>query len=143
MTRAEAYEALFRLKHDKDIDISEILDTLLNHKKVPRSVEKFINEHSSRTLDDFLCVIAKTKTFFQNICYNYKEDTSDYVRAFLSLLIHLRITLDKNPELREDICKTFDIDRITKVCVKNIKSGGNDEEVKEVAKELKDIFLKD
>lgn len=143
MTRAEAYEALFQLKHDKNIDISEQLDLLLNHKVVSKSIEKFIKKHSNRTLDDFLLVIAKTKTFFQNICYNYQDNISDYVRAFLSLLTHLRITLDKNPELRQEICNTFDIDKIANACIYNIKVGGNDAEIIEIAHELKDIFLKD
>ena len=97
ITRSEAYEALFQLKYEKDLDIEPYLEMLLNNKTVPKQIETFIQENSTRSLQDFLMVIAKTKTFFRNICYNYNDDTSEYVRAFLSLLIHLRITLDKNP----------------------------------------------
>lgn len=143
MTRPEAYEALFQIKYERDIDIEKYLELLLNHKTVPKSVEKFINEHSARTLQDFLMVIAKTKAFFGNICYNYKEDISDYVRAFLSLLIHLRITLDKNPQLRDEIHETFDIQKLADICVTNLLVGGNDHEVIEMANTLKQIFLRD
>lgn len=143
MTRPEAYEALFQIKYERDIDIDKYLELLLNHKTVPKAVERFINENSARTLQDFLMVIAKTKAFFGNICYNYKEDISDYVRAFLSLLIHLRITLDKNPQLRDEIRQVFDIPKIANICVTNLLVGGNDQEVIDMANTLKEIFLRD
>lgn len=143
MTRPEAYEALFQIKYERDIDIDKYLELLLNHKTVPKAVERFINENSARTLQDFLMVIAKTKAFFGNICYNYKEDISDYVRAFLSLLIHLRITLDKNPQLRDEIQQVFDIPKIANICVTNLLVGGNDQEVIDMANTLKEIFLRD
>ena len=143
MTRPEAYEALFQIKYERDVDIDKYLELLLNHKTVPKAVERFINENSARTLQDFLMVIAKTKAFFGNICYNYKEDISDYVRAFLSLLIHLRITLDKNPQLRDEIQQVFDIPKIANICVTNLLVGGNDQEVIDMANTLKEIFLRD
>lgn len=143
MTRPEAYEALFQIKYERDIDIDKYLELLLNHKTVPKAVERFINENSARTLQDFLMVIAKTKAFFGNICYNYKEDISDYVRAFLSLLIHLRITLDKNPQLRDEIQQVFDIPKIANICVTNLLVGGNDQEIIDMANTLKEIFLRD
>lgn len=143
MTRPEAYEALFQIKYERDVDIDKYLELLLNHKTVPKAVERFINENSARTLQDFLMVIAKTKAFFGNICYNYKEDISDYVRAFLSLLIHLRITLDKNPQLRGEIQQVFDIPKIANICVTNLLVGGNDQEVIDMANTLKEIFLRD
>lgn len=143
MTRPEAYEALFQIKYERGTDIEKYLELLLSHKTVPKSVERFITENSARTLQDFLMVIAKTKAFFGNICYNYKEDISDYVRAFLSLLIHLRITLDKNPQLRNEIIEVFDIQKMANICVTNLLIGGNDQDVLDMAITLKQIFLKD
>lgn len=141
ITRSEAYEALFQLKYEKDLDIEPYLEMLLSNKSVPKQIEQFIEDNNTRSLEDFLMVIAKTKTFFRNICYNYNDDISEYIRAFLSLLIHLRITLDKNPQLRPEIKETFDIQKIADICVKNLLEGGNDEEIIQTAKTIKNIFL--
>lgn len=141
MKRAECYEALFRLKTEKKIDIEAQLQELASSAKVPKGVIKFIEEHSVRTLDDFINIISRTKPFFQNLCFNYEDDISIYIKALLSMLTHLKITIDKNPELRTRVNELFDIEKIITVIKENLVSGDNDEEVIALAKELKLIFL--
>ena len=69
LKRAECYEALFRLKTEKKLDIEEPLRDLASSSKVPKKVLDFIEKNSSRTLDDFIDVIARGKPFFQNLCF--------------------------------------------------------------------------
>ncbi len=143
LSRAEAYESLFRIKSEKNINIDEYLVILSNSSIVPKLVYKFIEDNSSRTLEDFIQVIAKTKPFFQNICFNYSDDISTYIKAYLSLLVHLRITLDKNPELKELVLKTFNINHILEVIRINLTQGNNDKDIIDLSSELKHIFLND
>ena len=142
LKRAECYEALFRLKTEKKLDIEEPLRDLASSSKVPKKVLDFIEKNSSRTLDDFIDVIARGKPFFQNLCFNYEDNVSVYVKALLSMLTHIKITLDKNPELRESINKIFDISEIMKKLEINLIYGNNDEDIIELAHRLRLIFLK-
>ena len=143
LKRSECYEALFRLKSEKKLNIEEQLKNLASSSRVPKSVIEFIEQNSSRTLDDFIEVIARGKPFFQNLCFNYEDNVSTYIKALLSMLVHLKITLDKNPELRDSINKLFDINKITSIITENLVDGDNDQDVIDLAHKLKLIFLKD
>ena len=141
MKRSDCYEAIFRIKKEKGINVDEVLSLLGSSEQIPKEVLTFIETHSSRTLNDFLTIISRQKPFFNNICFNYKEDISIYVKALLSFLTHIRITMDKNPELKDPLCKLFDIEHICSTVSRNLTLGDNDLEVIEIAKSVKEVYM--
>lgn len=141
MRRSEAYDILFRLKKERKIDISQQLEILATSETVPNEIVQFIDSNSGRTLEDFINVISKQKHFYANICFNYRNDISTYVKAFLSLLTHIRITIDKNPELREKLNELFDIETISSVVTRNLIYNDNDNDVIDCAKRIKLVYL--
>lgn len=141
MKRSDCYEAIFRIKKEKGINIDDMLALLGSSEVIPKEVLTFIETNSSRTLNDFLTLISRQKPFYNNICFNYKEEISLYVKALLSFLTHVRITMDKNPELKEPLNKLFDIEHICGTVSRNLVSGDNDQEVIEVAKLVKEVYM--
>lgn len=140
MNRYKAYDALFRLKNEKHINIDAQLALLASSEEVPSSVIEFIKNNSYRTIDDFINVISKSKEFYRNIVDNYREDSSKYVKAFLSLVTNVEITIHKNPELRNDLCELFDIGNILEVANRYVITGENDKEVRECASRIRKIY---
>lgn len=141
MNRMECYEALFRIKKERGIDIDPMINILGSSERVPQDVLAFIEGNSSRTLEDFLTVISRKKPFFNNICFNYNEDVSTYVKAMLSFMTHIVITIDKNPELRGPINNLFNLKEISKVVSENIIVGGNEEDVLKEARKIKTVYM--
>ena len=141
MNRMECYEALFRIKKERGINIDPILNQLGSSERVPQEVLDFIEGNSSRTLEDFLSVISRKKPFFNNICFNYNEDISTYVKAMLSFMTHIVITIDKNPELRGPINQLFDLKEVSRVVSENIIVGGNEEDVLTEARKIKTVYM--
>lgn len=138
--RYKAYDALFRLKNEKHINIDIPLAQLASSEEVPESVMDFIKNNSYRTVDDFINVISRSKEFYRSIVDNYREDPSKYVKAFLSLVTNIEITIHKNPELRDELCKLFDIDNILGIVVRYVSKGENIEEVCECASRIRKIY---
>lgn len=141
MTRSQCYETLFRLKKEKNLDIDEPLRALAESDSVPDIVVKFIEINSSRTFSDFINVISKCKPFYTNIVFNYGDNTEKYIKAMLSFLTHVKITLAKNPDLMGEFNRVFDIAEITKVITINLTEGGNDEEIIKCARKIKQAYL--
>ena len=141
MEKSEAYEILFRLKKERNLDVDNLIERLSLSETVPKTVVKFIENNSTITLSDFIKIISRTKQFYSNIVFNYEDNVDTYVKAFLSLLTHIEITLEKNPHLKDELLELFDIDRIMKIVSDKMKFGNNDNEVIELAHELKLIYL--
>lgn len=141
LKRGDCYEALFRIKKEKNKNIDDMLVLLGSSEIIPSEVLDFIENNSLRTLNDFLTIISRQKPFFNNICFNYKEDISVYVKALLSFLTHLRITMDKNPELREALNNLFDIKNICSSVSRNLITGDNDQEIISIAKNIKSVYM--
>lgn len=142
MTRAQCYDALFRLKKERDIDIDQVISQLAESDSVPESVAAFIEINSTRTFRDFIHIISKGKAFYSNIVFNYTDDIEKYIKAMLSFLTHIKITLGKNPLLITEFNKYFDIREITSVITENLTIGGNDEMVIRCARHIKEAYLK-
>ena len=70
-----------------------------------------------------------------------KKDFEKYIKAMLSFLIHIKITLTKNPDLITEFNSHFDIPEITRVITNNLTQGNNDDEVIECAKNIKSAYL--
>lgn len=141
MTRSQCYDALFRLKKERNLDIEKAIESLAEHDVVPESVIKFIEDNSTRTFRDFILVISKSKPFYSNIVFNYTDNVEKYIKAMLSFLIHIKITLAKNPDLITEFNSHFDIPEITRVITNNLTRGNNDDEVIECAKNIKSAYL--
>lgn len=141
MTRSQCYDTLFRLKKERNLDIEKAIESLAEHDVVPESVIKFIEDNSTRTFRDFILVISKSKPFYSNIVFNYTDNVEKYIKAMLSFLIHIKITLAKNPDLITEFNSHFDIPEITRVITNNLTRGNNDDEVIECAKNIKSAYL--
>ena len=113
MTRSQCYDILFRLKKERNLDIDAAIETLAENDTVPESVIKFIEDNSTRTFRDFMLVISKSKPFYGNIVFNYTDNIEKYIKAMLSFLIHIKITLVKNPNLIQEFNEHFNIKEIT------------------------------
>lgn len=142
MTRAQCYDALFRLKKERDIDIDLVISQLAESDSVPDQVLSFIEMNSTRTFRDFIHIISKGKAFYSNIVFNYTEDIEKYIKAMLSFLTHIKITLGKNPLLITEFNKHFNIPEITSVITENLTKGNNDEAVIKCARNIKEAYLK-
>ena len=141
MTRSQCYDILFRLKKERNLDVDTAIQLLAESENVPDSVIKFIEDNSTRTFRDFILIISKSKPFYNNIVFNYSDNVEKYIKAMLSFLTHIRITLTKNPNLRNDFNKLFNIPEITQVITNNIVNGDNDMEVIECANKIKEAYL--
>lgn len=140
MRRSEAYDQLFRLKKLRNLNIEEPLSHLAQSEEVPQSVVDFIYNNNTRTVDDFMTVISKTKQFYENIRFNYTDNISKYVKAFLSLATHIEITSNKNPEIRSELCDLLKIDDVLKCVSKYITTASNSDEVLEHAVRLRELY---
>lgn len=141
MTRSQCYDILFRLKKERNLDIDAAIETLAENDTVPESVIKFIEDNSTRTFRDFMLVISKSKPFYGNIVFNYTDNIEKYIKAMLSFLIHIKITLVKNPKLIQEFNEHFNIKEITTAINNNLTKGDNDEEVIKCAKNIKSAYL--
>lgn len=141
MKRSDCYEALYKIKEERNVNIQEQLDKLYSSTQVPNDVVEFIEQNSQRTLDDFINVISKTKKFYKSLFFNYTNDTSEYVKGFLSLLTHIIITIDRNTELRKEILDIFPISDIINVVERNLIFGDNADEVCQMAETLRKVFI--
>lgn len=142
LNRTTCYDMLFRIKKERRVDVSEQLDALASSRDVPQSVISFISSFDERTVDDFINVISKTKPFYSKIVFNYEDDVSKYVKALLSLLTHIKITIDKNIDLRDDLVKLFDVESISRVVTRNIMYGDNDSDIIKCAHKIKCVYLR-
>lgn len=97
LKRAECYDILFRMKKESNVNIDEILCVLASNDNVPQEVLDFIDAHNGRTVNDFVYNISRYKKFYDNICFNYTDDITVYIKAFLSLVTHIEITINKIP----------------------------------------------
>ena len=141
MPRSQCYDILFRLKKERNLDIDAAIETLAENDTVPESVIKFIEDNSTRTFRDFMLVISKSKPFYGNIVFNYTDNIEKYIKAMLSFLIHIKITLVKNPNLIQEFNEHFNIKEITTAINNNLTKGDNDEEVIKCAKNIKSAYL--
>lgn len=141
LNRTTCYDTLFKLKKERKVDVSSQLDALASSREVPQSVISFIESFDERTVDDFINVISKTKPFYSKIVFNYEDDVSKYVKALLSLLTHIKITIDKNIDLRPELINLFDVETISRVVTRNIIYGDNDSEVIKCAHNIKCVYL--
>lgn len=143
MRKSEAYDILFRIQKEQGIDISEMLNELSTQQYVPQSVVDFLEKASCRTVEGFIGILSKTKQFYKNIVFNTKRDADRYVRAFLSLLIHIEITIEKAPALRSSLCSVFKVEDISRISTRYILHRDNIDEVLECADRLCRIFTED
>ena len=88
-----------------------------------------------------MLVISKSKPFYGNIVFNYTDNIEKYIKAMLSFLIHIKITLVKNPNLIQEFNEHFNIKEITTAINNNLTKGDNDEEVIKCAKNIKSAYL--
>ena len=69
MEKSEAYEILFRLKKERNLDVDNLIERLSLSETVPKTVVKFIENNSTITLSDFIKIISRTKQFYSNIVF--------------------------------------------------------------------------
>jgi len=111
MDRKNALKKLFKLKNVYNISISEQLEKLNSHDGVPREVIDFIEKHDYDITDFF--TVLKEKQFYKSL--KNPKDLYAKMKGLSSMLTHIIIEIEQNPEKKDLIVDALEVEKILTV----------------------------